>query len=143
MNSYSLLGYCNASQRAYAAVVYLQVETDNATVSQVLCSKTRVAPIKKVTIPRLELLSALLLARLISTIRHALEPEILLSRTTCHTDSQVILYWITGKDKEWKQFVQNRVIEIRELIPVTSWRHCPGVQNPALEVSPHLSYKRS
>ena len=128
VNSYSLLGYCDASQRAYAAVVYLQVET---TVSQFLCSKTRVAPVKKVTIPRLELLSALLLARLISTIQRALEPEIPLSRTTCHTDSQVTLYWITGEGKEWKQFVQNRVIEIRELVPITSWRHCPGVQNPA------------
>ena len=51
----------------------------------------------------------------------------------CHTDLQVALYWIIEKDKEWKQFVQNRVIEIRELISATctSWRHCPGAQNPA------------
>jgi hypothetical protein len=74
----------------------------------------RVEPLKKVTIPRLELLSALLLARLISTVHHAFEPDIRLDGITCHTVSQVALFWITGRDKEWKQFVENRVIEIRE-----------------------------
>ena len=128
--TYSLQGFCDASQRAYAAVVYLQAETDEATHNQLLCSKTRVAPLKKITIPRLELLSALLLARLISTVRHAIEPEITLKGVTCHTDSRVALYWIIG-DKEWKQFVQNRVTEIRKLTPLHCWKHCPGIQNPA------------
>jgi len=111
--------------------VYLQVETEDTTLSQFLCSKTRVAPVKKVTIPRLELLSALLLARLVSTVQRALEAEIQLSDVACHTDSQVTLYWIIGKDREWKQFVQNRVMEIREPVSATSWRYCPGAQNPA------------
>ena len=68
VRSYALDGFCNASLKAYAAVVYLRVETESSTYSHLLCSKTRVAPLKKVTIPRLELLSALLLARLISTV---------------------------------------------------------------------------
>lgn len=76
MRSYSLQGFCDASRRAYAAVVYLQVETVVGTFTRFLCAKTRVAPLKKLTIPRLELLSALLLARLISTIRHTLDTEI-------------------------------------------------------------------
>ena len=41
------------------------------------------------------------------------------------------LHWIKGIDKEYKQFVQNRVIEIRQLIPTESWDHCPGYENPA------------
>ena len=49
---------------------------------------------------------------------------------SCHTDSQVALYWIIG-DKEWKQFVQNQVVEIRELTPPECWKHCPGTLNPA------------
>ena len=129
--SFSLRGYCDASKGAYAAVVYIQVEGDDVISSQFLCSKTRVAPVKKTTIPRLELLSALLLARLISTIRCALEPEIQLRSITCHTDSLVTFFWITRREREWKQFVQNRVNEICELIPPDSWRHCPGTENPA------------
>ena len=67
VKSYSLQGFCNASQRAYAAIVYLRVETEFAVHTHLLSSKTRIAPVKGVTIPRLELLSALLLARLITT----------------------------------------------------------------------------
>lgn len=100
VRSYSLQGFCNASQKAYAAVVYLQVRTRDSTSTQFLCSKTRVAPVKKVTIPQLELLSALLLARLISTVKQALEPEHRLGDLTCYTDSQVVLCWIKGRDKE-------------------------------------------
>ena len=131
VKSYSLQGFCDASQKAYAAVVYLQVETETAVHTHLLCSKTRIAPVKGVTIPRLELLSALLLARLISATRSALEPDIQIDQLICFTDSKVTLYWIIGEDKEWKQFVQNRVTEIRSLVPATSWRHCPGIQNPA------------
>lgn len=131
--SYSLQGFCDASQKAYAAVVYLSVKTDAGIFPRFLCAKTRVAPLKGFTIPRLELLSALLLARLISSVRLALESEIMMGDPTCHTDSQVALYWILGINQEWKQFVQNRsrVTEIRDLVPVQRWRHCPGVQNPA------------
>ena len=41
------------------------------------------------------------------------------------------LYWITGLRKEWKQFVENRVNQIRQLVPAEHWRHCPGTSNPA------------
>ena len=129
--SYTLRGFCDASQTAYAAVVYLQVREEDVVYSQFLCSKTRIAPVKKMTIPRLELLSALVLARLISTVQHALETEVELEDIRCYTDSQVALFWISGTDKEWKQFVMNRVIEIQSLVPPSCWRYCPGTQNPA------------
>ena len=87
---------CNASQRAYVAVVYLQVKSEAGIYTQFLCSKTRVAHVKKLTIPRLKLLSALLLVRLVNTTRSALEHEINLGDSICYTDSQVALYWILG-----------------------------------------------
>ena len=130
IKSYSLQRFCDASQRAYAAVGYLRVESEAGTFTQFFCSKTRVAPVKKLTIPRLELLSALLLARLVNTTRRALEHEINLGDSICYTDSQVALCSILGMKREWKQFVQNRVLEIRELVPAASWRHCHGSQNP-------------
>ena len=50
---------------------------------------------------------------------------------TCWTDSKVALAWINGEEREWKPFVQNRVNEIRTLMPVNNWRRCRGKNNPA------------
>ena len=50
---------------------------------------------------------------------------------SCFTDSKVALFWIRGCEREWNQFVENHVREIRRLTPVAQWMHCPGVDNPA------------
>ena len=131
IRSCSLHGFCDASSKAYAAVIYLVVETEIGKLNKLLCSKTRVAPIKTVTIPRLELLSALPLSRLVNTVTLALSPELTLNDSFCYTDSKIALCWIQQKGKEWKQFVQNRVIEIRSLTSGSHWKHCPGNKNPA------------
>ena len=127
----TLYGFCDASSRAYAGVVYLLLKTSVSHSVKFVAAKTRVAPLQCQTIPRLELLSALLLARLLSIIAESLEFELPLSPPRCFTDSRVSLCWIKGSDKTWKAFVQNRVTEIRRLIPPTCWRHCPGKDNPA------------
>ena len=49
----------------------------------------------------------------------------------CWVDSTAVLYWILGSEKEWKKFVQNRIKEIKNLIPKEHWRFCPGELNPA------------
>ena len=129
--SYSLHGFCDASKAAYAAVVYLVTEAPDGRAVSFVTSKSRVSPLRGQTIPRLELLSALLLARLLTSVVDSLSTELELSRPTCYTDSKVALYWILGHEKEWKQFVQNRVKEIRSLVPISCWKHCPGRENPA------------
>ena len=129
--SCTLCGFCDASNKAYAGVVYLLLETSAGFSVKFVAAKTRVAPLQQQTIPRLELLSALLLARLMSTIAKGLEFELTLSSPYCFTDSMVSLCWIKGSDKTWKTFVQNRVAEIRRLVPTDCWRHCPGTENPA------------
>ena len=121
-------GLCDASERAYAAVLYIRCtyNADHIDTSLVT-SKTRVAPIKKQTIPRLELLGALILARLINSVVP------LLGRTGavyCWTDSMTVLQWIRNK-QVYKQYVRNRVDEIHQLTLQCSWRHCPGGVNPA------------
>ena len=131
VRSTSLQGFCDASVNAYAAVVYLKIETIDETYLKFVTSKTRVAPLVEKTIPRLERLSALILARLISHIRSVLEEIIPISHVTCCSDSEVALYWIRGEDREWKQFVQNRVCEIRNHVPPKAWRHCSSKDNPA------------
>ncbi|XP_064394514.1 uncharacterized protein LOC135341786 [Halichondria panicea] len=129
--SYQLCGYCDASLSAYAAVIYLLIETKDKTHMRFVVAKTRVAPLKKQTVPRLELLSAVLLARLMNTTKLSLNPEIEISSFHCFIDSQVALCWIRNIGKSWKPFVQNRVSEIRNLFPVECWNHIPGVENPA------------
>lgn len=127
----SLIGFCDASVKAYAAVIYLKLQSDTHMSIKFLSAKTRVAPLTKFTIPRLELLSALLLSKLIVTVTDALTDELVLTEPTCYTDSKVTLYWIQGSSQEWKQFVENRVKTIRTAIPAQHWKHCPGNTNPA------------
>lgn len=126
-----LVGFCDASKTAYAAVVYLAIDSDLGHDTRFVSCKTRVAPLKEQSIPRLELLSALLLSRLMTSVFQALEPELNLDRSSYFTDSTVALYWIKRQEKEWKPFIQNRVNQIRKLTAVAEWHHCPGTDNPA------------
>ena len=112
VDSYTLVGFCDASKKAYAAVVYLRVKTMEGIHGKFLTAKTRVNPLQPQTIPRLELLSALLLTQLLVSVEKELESRLPLSETTCYTDSKVALHWIQGADKEWKQLVRNRPVEI-------------------------------
>ena len=128
---YSLCGFCDAYLKAYAAVVYLMVQTESGCSLRFVVSKTRGAPVQSQTISRLELLSALLLARLMDNVAISLGTLLPLSQPRCFTDSVVTLYWIQGIEKQWKPFVQNRVNEIRKLLPLNCWNHCSGKDNPA------------
>ncbi len=123
-----LIGFCDASSKAYAAVVYLRIEGEGHVDVKFMVAKTRVSPLTGVTIPRLE---ALLLSKLMVCVRTALQHELPLGDPVCFTDSKVALYWIRGIEQEWKQFVVNRVTSICALVPPQCWKHCPGEGNPA------------
>ena len=131
ITSVSLHGFCDASCKAFAAVVYLVLSNGSQNFVQLAASKSRVAPLAKQTIPRLELLSALILARLMTVVKNALCHSVPIDSIHCWTDSQVALYWIVGVNHDWKQFVQNRVQEIRRLISPDCWEYCPTASNPA------------
>ena len=129
--SYQLHGFCDSSLSGYAAVVYLRAMSGASIQTAFVASKTRVAPLSQLTIPRLELLSALILSRLITTVEEALKPLVAIEKIYCWTDSTTALHWIIGTNKEWKTFVENQVKEIRSCVPPSSWNHCPGTENPA------------
>ena len=129
-------GFSDASESAYGAVVYLRVETNSGNiVTKLVTSKSRVAPIKGETIPRLELMGAVVLARLINSVQSALSGTLKFNDAFCWVDSQIALWWIWGTTKEFKQFVQNRVLEVRRLVKPEHWNYCPTDVNPADIVS--------
>ena len=91
----------------YAAVVYLQDESETGISTQFLCSKTRVAPVKKITIPRLTTVSTASLSTQLEVLRS------MGSNLETQFVHQLALCRISEMDQKWKQFVQNRVLEIR------------------------------
>ncbi|XP_045034376.1 uncharacterized protein LOC123475569 [Daphnia magna] len=122
----------DASEAAYGAVAYARLRLENGIPYTILlASKTRVAPLpkKKVTLPRLELLSSLLATRLGEKIRTSLHTESW--KTTYWTDSLVTLGWIRGDPYRRRPFVRKQVETIRKFSNADWWRHCPGLENPA------------
>jgi hypothetical protein len=83
-----------------------------------------------ITIPRLELIAALVLARIISTVKEALSGVINIEKIFCWTDCITVYYWIQS-NREFKKCVQNRIDEILKLTNEENWRHCAGKTKPA------------
>ena len=96
-----LHGFCDSSQTSYAAAVYAKYESEGTTKVSLVMSKTRVAPISKLSIPRLELMSCLILSRLMESVKEALKPIMKIKNTHYWSDSVTALYWIKGTDKDW------------------------------------------
>lgn len=85
--------FCDASEKAYGACLYVQAVNEHGEIiSRLLCYKSRVAPIKPTTVPRLELYRAMLFAHLIANVLRIL--NIRVNEVQAWSDSQVVLWWI-------------------------------------------------
>ncbi|XP_070522401.1 uncharacterized protein [Cardiocondyla obscurior] len=125
-----LHGFSDASQLAMAAVIYIITHSPSiGPTSAFVCSKTKIAPLKRLTIPRLELTATLLLARLMKYVQATLNVNVASSHMW--TDSMTTLTWVKSHAFRWKDFVRNRVTLIQELASNAHWRHVPGTVNPA------------
>ena len=122
-------GFCDASELAYAAVLYARIEIDGHIFSNILVSKSKVAPIKKPSIPRLELCGATLLARLIGALKS--EFPINESNFCLWSDSTIVLAWLKKPPCTWKTFVANRVAIILQHVGNKNWSHVISQDNPA------------
>ncbi|GBM78654.1 hypothetical protein AVEN_267694-1, partial [Araneus ventricosus] len=122
--------FCDASDKAYGAVLYLCSKNESGEVqTNILCSKLRVCPIKATTTHRLELSAALLLARLVSKVISIIQVPI--NHIYMWSDSTIALAWIKTPHEKLKTYVYNRVKTINTLCPYFDWRHVNSADNPS------------
>ena len=130
MDSYEVHIFTDASELAYGAVAYLKLTyIDGSSSRSFIMGKSRLAPVKSVSLPRLELNAAVVGVR----IAKILKKEMTLPITSFRywTDSTLVLQYITDKSHRFKEYVANRVTEILELTNACDWRHKDGKLNPA------------
>lgn len=129
----SLHGFCDSSEKAMGAVVYMIQTSNETTTSTLICAKSRVAPFDPKSIPRLELDGAVLLANLMNRVANNLN----ISHENVHlwTDSSVVLAWLQGHPSKWKTYVGHRVNNIQKLYDQSHWHHVRTNENPADIVS--------
>ena len=129
-SSVELHGYSDASQDAYAAVVYLRATYPTAPPSvQLVISKSKVAPLKTRSVPQLELCGAKLLAMLLTTTRQTL--DIPIEDVYSYTDSTIVLGWLGGESGKYCIFSSHRIAATTILLPYKHWLHVPTHENPA------------
>ncbi|XP_076384099.1 uncharacterized protein LOC143261867 [Megalopta genalis] len=125
-----LHGFCVASERAYSACLYARtIGKDSRVKTQLLCAKSRVTPLKTITLARLELCGAVLLSSLYQTVRKAITYDI--RDVSFWTDSTIVLNWLNKQPSTLKTFVANRVANIQGKTKPSSWRHVKSRDNPA------------
>ncbi|XP_070132543.1 uncharacterized protein [Drosophila bipectinata] len=121
--------FVDASENGFAAVSYIRFQNEAGIHCSLLGSKTKVAPLRPTSIPRLELMGAVLGARLAQTLELSLGAK--LSTRTFWTDSRTVLSWLRSDQRKYKQFVAFRVIEILDGTSVKDWRWVPSSENVA------------
>ena len=134
-------GFCDASERAYGSIVYLHVTDEDGNVSiTFLIAKTRVAPLKPISLARLELLAIHCLAKLVKYVLDAVRFSV--EAIHLWSDSMIALSWVRKPSSTWKTFVRNRVQEIHDIVSPNVFRHCPTEDNPADDLTRSLSLSK-
>jgi len=122
----NLFVFADASTKAYGAIVYLNSSSQVC----LAMSKNRVAPLKAISLTRLELMAVVTATRLAEFVCSSISQDQQSLRVYFWTDSQIVLYWIS-KATNSKQFISHRVKEIHTAFPKATWSFTPSSDNPA------------
>lgn len=128
---FEIHGFCDASEKGYACVIYFRKFIRNAYEISLVSAKAKVSPLKRISIPRMELCAACLLSDLYSTVCSALSNNLKVSNSYFWTDSTTVLHWIRSSPHKWKTFVSNRVSKIQNQISPSLWYYIKSNENPA------------
>ena len=122
--------FCDASSSAYGVCSYIRlIDCNDVPQTSLVFGKSRVAPLKPITIPRLELNAALLAVKISRMLD--LEFQYDDAKHFFYTDSQVVLSYIANSSRRFHVFVANRVGYIQSHTSVSQWKHVKGIENPA------------
>ena len=122
--------FCDASEHSFAAVAYIRTVGSNGNkFTSFVMSRTRLAPLKQLTIVRLELQAAVLAVRLADTIKK--EVTCKFDETVLWSDSKVVINYIQNESRRFHTFVANRISEIHTSSSIEEWHHISGKMNPA------------
>ena len=126
----TLQGFSDASQEAFAGVVFVRATySTGPPTTMLVSSKTKVAPLEGRSIPELELCGAHLLGRLMSVTSKTLNIPIEDQKAYC--DNTAVLAWLDGKPKRKKTYVANRIHKTNLLLPPECWAYVQTHLNPA------------
>ena len=129
VREYELHVFSDASTTGYGTAIYLRLHDGNSFHSTLMLGKSRVAPKKATTIPRLELTAATVSVKLAQQLLHELDIKV--SSVTYYTDSTTVLHYISNEEKRHPIFIANRVRVIRDYSDVSQWRYVRSHENPA------------
>nr|XP_054770423.1 uncharacterized protein LOC129278240 [Lytechinus pictus] len=137
-NKFQLHHFCDASESAYGVVSYLRMTSKRGQVHcSIILAKSRLAPLKRMTIPRLELMAATLAVTMDKKIRKELDFS--MSESVFWTDSTIVLHYIGSKNKRFRTFVANRISAIQDASEPRQWRYVNTERNPADDASRGVS----
>ena len=118
--SLSLHVFADASEKAHGAVIYaLCIQSNGEITSNIVISKSRVAPLKSTSIPRLELCGAVLGLSLAKSVTNIMKVD--MGKVTFWIDNMNVLYWIHNQSRLFKSFMANRVGEIQTHTKPSQW----------------------
>ena len=125
-----LHAFCDGSGDGFAAVSYYRwTDTSGDVQVSLAYARARLAPVQRLTIPRLELQAAVLGTRIAEFIKRETRRQI--AKCSFWTDSKNVLAWIKSTDQRFQTFVANRLAEIHDVTTPSDWFHIPSTINPA------------
>lgn len=128
----NIVAFADASMKAYGCVVYLHVTDSQGNVRvNLICAKSKVAPLKVVSLARLELCAAVLMSKLVRLINETYSARTKIDNIFAFSDSKIALSWISSLPHRWDIYVSNRVAKCQENLDPRHFYHVSGMENPS------------